>query len=267
MGELHLDLFWQPYLVGLLMALILPLLGVYLRLREEWLAALAYGQVGAAGALIALALGWPTALGGLGASLSSALFKWRMVPRWLDRGTVFVLLLLLGWGGSMLLTSNLPMAERLGHALFEGQLYFVDDLQLYLAAGVCAVVLLCLIPLGRILLLAHLYPGYFETRRQSIRSTSLWFDLVVAASLAMAVMTLGVMAAFAMVFVPPWVAFMRGRGWRQAHVLAVALNLIAYTLAFFMALYLDQAFGPVLVMTLVITGLAGINFFVEDTRL
>lgn len=267
MAELHLELFWQPYLVGLLMALVLPLLGIYLRLREEWLAALAYGQVGAAGALVALALGWHTALGGLGASLSGALFKWKMVPRWLDRGVVFVLLLLLGWGGSMLLTSNLPMAERLGHALFEGQLYFVDDLQLYLAAGICAAVLLCLIPLGRVLLLAHLYPGYFKSRKQNIRFMSLWFDIVVASSLAMAVMTLGVMAAFAMVFVPPWVAFMRSRGWRQAHVLAVALNLIAYTLAFLVALYLDQAFGPVLVMTLVIIGLAVIGFFVEDTRI
>ncbi|KAB2921217.1 MAG: ABC transporter, partial [Dechloromonas sp.] len=47
------ELFLVPFLTGLLLAVVLPLLGCYLRLRDEWLAALAYAHVTAAGALAA----------------------------------------------------------------------------------------------------------------------------------------------------------------------------------------------------------------------
>ena len=43
------DLFLLPFLTGLCLALILPALGCFLRLRDEWLAALAYAHVAAAG--------------------------------------------------------------------------------------------------------------------------------------------------------------------------------------------------------------------------
>ena len=48
------DLFLLPFLTGLGLALVLPVLGCFLRLRDEWLAALAYAHVAAAGALLAL---------------------------------------------------------------------------------------------------------------------------------------------------------------------------------------------------------------------
>ena len=46
------DLFLMPFLTGLGLALLLPVLGCFLRLRDEWLAALAYAHVAAAGALL-----------------------------------------------------------------------------------------------------------------------------------------------------------------------------------------------------------------------
>ncbi|MBP8195351.1 MAG: hypothetical protein KAX60_08300, partial [Azonexus sp.] len=62
------DLFLIPFLTGLGLAVLLPLLGCYLRLRDEWLAALAYSHVAAAGALLALIGGLPPALGGIAAA-------------------------------------------------------------------------------------------------------------------------------------------------------------------------------------------------------
>lgn len=250
MDDSFLSLFWQPYLAGLAMAILLPLLGLYLRLREEWLAALAYGQVGAAGALLALPLGVPGTLGGLAASLAVALTKGRL-DAWLKPGVVFPLLLLLGWGASLLLSANLPVVERLGHALFEGQLYFVGRDQLYLSLGLLVLGGAYLWRRGRFLLVQHLYPAS-ETIRGSFR---LHFDLLAAAGMAVAVMSLGVMGAFALAFVPPWVAFVQGQHWRQAAWWAVLLSVFGYTLAFAGALYLDQPLGPLLVVTLVALGL------------
>ena len=48
------EIFLIPFLTGLGFAILLPVLGCYLRLRDEWLAALAYAHVAAAGALLAL---------------------------------------------------------------------------------------------------------------------------------------------------------------------------------------------------------------------
>ena len=56
--------FAQPFLTGLAYAVLLPLVGAYLRLRDEWLAALAFAQTAAAGALLAMLAGLPLLLGG-----------------------------------------------------------------------------------------------------------------------------------------------------------------------------------------------------------
>jgi zinc transport system permease protein len=55
------------------------------------------------------------------------------------------------------------------------------------------------------------------------------------------------MGAFALVFIPPWVAFRAARSWRGALSLGTALGIALYLLAFAAALALDQRFGPVLV--------------------
>ena len=68
-------LFRVPFLTGLLLAGLLPLIGMYLRLRGEWLAALAFAQMASAGALLAMVLGWPMLAGGAIAALLASLAK------------------------------------------------------------------------------------------------------------------------------------------------------------------------------------------------
>ena len=61
-GLLLDPLFRIPFAAGLLLAPLLPLLGVLLRLRDEWLAALGLAHLAGAGALLGLAVGpphWP----------------------------------------------------------------------------------------------------------------------------------------------------------------------------------------------------------------
>jgi zinc transport system permease protein len=63
------------------------------------------------------------------------------------------------------------------------------------------------------------------------------------------------MGAFALVFIPPWLAFRRVRDWRRGLLVALAIGVAGYTGAFALALALDQPFGPVLALVLVIAGL------------
>lgn len=248
------ELFLLPFLTGLAFAVLLPVLGCYLRLRDEWLAALAYAHVAAAGALLALVAGLPPLAGGLGLAGMVGAGK-QVLARRLNAGAGYASLLLGGWAISVLLAANQPMAERLGHALFDGQLYFSDAKQLVTAVLALILSLVILARLSRHLLLAKVYPDLFRLRRLPGRLIHGGFDVLAALALALATMSLGVMGAFALVFVPPWLAFRRAGNWWSGLRWAVMIGLFAYLVAFALALLFDQPFGPVLALILVLLGI------------
>lgn len=250
MSQLFDSLFLGPFATGLCFAVVLPLLGAYLRLRDEWLAALAFAQAAAAGALLALLAGLPPAAGGVGsAALAAALKHGFERAQRLSRhapapGAFFALLLVFAWAVSVLLAANLPLAERMAHALFDGQLYFSDDTQLVLALACSLVALAALRLLSRRLLLGHFFPELL--RASGHAAPRLAFDLVVALTLALATMSVGVMAAFALIFVPPLLAARWAANWRTGLFVSLALGVASFTAAFALALILDQPFGPLL---------------------
>ncbi|PKO33927.1 MAG: ABC transporter [Betaproteobacteria bacterium HGW-Betaproteobacteria-7] len=249
------ELFLVPFLTGLLLAIVLPLLGCYLRLRDEWLAALAYAHVAAAGALTGLVVGLPPVAGGMLAAALAGAGK-RFAANRLAGGASYALLMLAGWSVAVLLAANQPLAERLAQALFDGQLYFADGRQLALVAGGTLLALCSLRALSGRLLLARLYPDLFRLRGLPLWPVQLGFDLLAAVLLALATMSLGVMATFALLFVSPWLAFRRGRSWRHGLLWAVLGAVLAYSGAFALALLIDQPFGPVLALLLVLLGVA-----------
>lgn len=248
------QLFFLPFVTGLAFALVLPVLGAYLRLRDEWLAALAYAHLAAAGALLGLTVAWPPVVAGLALAAGSGLAKQTLIRR-LGGGAAYALLLLAAWAGSILLAANLPTAERLGHALFDGQLYFADIRQAGLALASASVALWILHRLSNDLLLARIYPDLFRLRARPAALIHGGFDLLAAVVLAIATMSLGVMGAFVLVFVPPWLAFRRATSWRVGLVWSVGISVVAYLAAFAIALALDQPFGPVLALLLVCIGI------------
>jgi zinc/manganese transport system permease protein len=244
------ELFLLPFLTGLALAVVLPLVGCYLRLRDEWLAALAYAHVAAAGALVAVLTGLSPLLGGLMAAGAAGAGK-RVLSRRLSGGGAFPVLLLAGWAAGVLVTANHPVAERLGNALFDGQLYFAQGEQLTIAVAWGIVALLLLRRLSPHLLLSHVYPDFFRMRGVGAWPVQAGFDLLAALTLALATMSIGVMGAFALVFIPPWLAFQRARNWRAGLLRAVTLGVSGYVIAFGLALWLDQAFGPTLALVMV----------------
>ena len=246
--------FLTPFLTGLALAVLLPLLGCYLRLRDEWLAALAYSHVAAAGALLAAVVGLPPPLGGVAAAGLAGAGK-RLFAGRLSGGASYAVLLLGGWAVSVLLAANQPLAERLGHALFDGQLFFASTVELAMVSLAVPVALLLLWRLSRHLLLAHTYPDFFRIRGLRAWPTQTGFDLLAALALALATMNLGVMGAFALVFIPPWLAFRRAANWQRGLRWALSIGVVAYVAAFALALVLDQPFGPVLAILLVLLGL------------
>jgi len=244
-------LFRIPFATGLLFAAALPLLGMYLRLREEWLAALAFAQIAAAGALAAAIMGIPVLLGSIGVAGATAAAK-----SWLSRSgnNGYALVMLAAWSAAILILTNVPLAEQLGHALFDGQLYFAGFEHLLSTVIFSLIAFAALRWLSSKLLLERMFPDFFRASGQSARHYHFMFDLLVAAGIALATATIGVMAAFSLVFAPSMIAWQWGKNWKTALALSAAFGLGSYLVAFELALRLDQPFGPVLVLCLVVGG-------------
>ncbi len=240
------ELFGLPFLTGLALAVLLPIAGVWLRLREEWLAALAVAHIAAAGGVIALALALPTLPGALLAAVLGMLG--RHLPG--AGNSAYGWLILAGWAATLLIAANSPLGETLARQVIEGQLYFTGALELGAAAVLVALTLALRRRIDRNELATRLLPAPDPTERSRRRRMALAADVLLAAVLAAGTLSIGLMATFALVFLPAWAAFRRAPDWRRAGRQAVGIGVVGYLAAFALALALDQPFAPVLVATL-----------------
>lgn len=252
--ELVFDpLFRTPFLVGLVMSVVLPLLGNLLRLRDEWLAALGLAYLAGASGLIGLTFGLPVVLGAPLGALAGAVLK---AFGHFRGNTIYALMVTVGWSTTMLVAANSSVGSVFGHALVEGQLYFAGSVHLGAAVIVGVLTAIALPHLSPVLIRARLLPGHQLSRQKTTGRFHFLFDVLVACGMAIGAGTLGLMAAFALAFVPPWAAFGIAHNWRHCQWISVGIGVVTYVSAFGVALVFDQPFGPVLIAVLV--GIAGV---------
>ncbi|MBK1672728.1 ABC transporter [Ectothiorhodospira shaposhnikovii] len=248
MLELLLDpLFHLPFVTGLLLAPVAAMVGVYLRLRDEWLAALAYAQLAGAGGVVAVALHAPVMLGAVVAAGGLAVIKGLLTRPGNDHYVIFILV---GWGVALVASAFSAHGDMVGKSLMDGQLYFTGRPHLMAAVALIVAGVLCLPWLSGCLLMSRFYPDHFSANGLSARPHQITFDLLVVATVAITTTSFGVMAAFALLFVPAWIAWRLARGWVWVLWLAAGIAVAAYLLSFVLAVVLDQPFGPVLVLVL-----------------
>lgn len=248
--EILLDpLFRVPFVTGLLLATVLPLLGTLLMLREEWLAALGLAHLAAASALLGLAAGVPAVIGGTAGALAGGTAKAALRAR---GNAAYGFMILIGWASMLLVAANTAIGDSLGHALIDGQLYFATGVDLS-AALILAVLSAAALPwLSGKLLRARFFPRFEQANALPAWRWHLGLDLLAAAGMAVGTATLGLMGAFAVVFVPAWLAFRLAPSWRWTLILSALIGAGGYLIAFALALGLDQPFGPVFVAALLV---------------
>ncbi|MBE0596372.1 MAG: metal ABC transporter permease [Desulfuromonadales bacterium] len=242
-------LFHLPFLVGLVLAPLVATLGAYLRLREEWFASLAFAQVAAAGGVLSAMLYLPLIPAALATAALASIGKGVLQKAGNEN---YAILFLLGWSVALLGAANSPHGEMLGKAVMDGQIYFVGGQHLTAALLLLLATGLLLPWLSPRLLMAQLFPDHFSANHLAGWRYHLAFDLLVVAGIAVTTTAVGVMGSFALVFIPPWIAFRLAVGWRSVLLVTAALALGAYLFAFAAAIVLNQPFGPVLVCILVV---------------
>ena len=251
-------LFRIPFFTGLLLAIILPILGVLLRLRNEWLAALGLAHLAGASGLLGLSVGIPVVLGAPIGAVAGALLN--SFGRQ-NGNTLYALMILIGWSATLLIAANTTLGSAMGRALVEGQLFFAGYTHFISAFiyTICSIFILQW--MTPVLVSAHLFPGHAFSLHRSVGKWHLGFNLLVALGIALGTGTLGLMAAFALVFIPPWVAFRLAPRWQTCLIISSGLGLVSYVIAFAAALILDQPFGPTLVTALLIQAILAFMFW------
>jgi zinc transport system permease protein len=252
MDALFDSLFLMPFVNGLLLSVVLALLGPYSRMRGEWLASLGVAQAAGAGLLFGASLDGAATIGALAAAAVAAVAKTLLGRRSGNDG--YAVMLLVGWSAALLLAANTSRGEDLSHALLEGQLYFTGTSQLWGLAVLLVIVVVTMTVLSRRLLVGCLLPDRVVGDTRPAARFDMAFDVLVAISLALAATVVGVMAAFALVFIPAWVAFRVAGNWRSTLTWSLLLGTVAYVGSFALAIIFDQPYGPVLVAALLVVG-------------
>lgn len=256
------SLFTVPFFAGLVMALLLPLVGNVLRLRDEWLAALGFAHLATAGVLLGVALHAAPFIGALVGALCGAGGKQAVGGR---SNSAYGLMILAGWSCTLLIAANTVLGESLAHALIDGQLYFAGWRELGIGGVLLLVAIVALRWLTPRLIMARLIPELEVANQLPAWRWHLGFDVLVAATIAGGTATFGLMAGFALILVPPWIACLLAPSWRRAQWLAAGIGVVTYCLAFWWALVFDQPFGPVLGAVLV-AGCGAASVFGRGSR-
>lgn len=242
-------LFRDGFLAGLVLAPFAAVLGCWLRLRGEWLATLGYTHMAGAGGVIGAILHGPMLLSALLAATLAGMIKGLLGAGRVGNET-FGAMILLGWGLGLLAAANHPAADLAGRVFLDGQILFADRGHLLSALMIAAFGFAVLWRSSDVLLREHFQPGYSQANERRVWPSTLGFDALVVLVVAISSIALGVMASFALVMLPAWIAWGVVRGWRAVLWCSALLGLGAYLGAFVIALVLDQPFGPVLVMLL-----------------
>ncbi|PKM22609.1 MAG: ABC transporter [Gammaproteobacteria bacterium HGW-Gammaproteobacteria-14] len=250
MNLLFDPMFRVPFLTGLLLALSLPQLGLLLSLRREWLATLGIAHLAGAGGIIGGLLALPALPAALLAAVAGVTIR-SLQPR--ASNELYAMMILAGWSLGLITASLSQDAHGIGQLLVDGQLYFTTRLHLLVALPLTISLLVCAGFMMRGLLQQQLMP----TPDYAIRHRQLQWLLsaFLAIGVSLTAMTMGIMAAFALLFVPAWVASGIAASWQQARWLISGLALLCYLLAYTIALLADLPFGPVFVMTLALSGM------------
>ncbi len=254
-------MFRVPFLTGLALALALSLVGAWLRMRNEWLAALGLSQIAAAGAMAAVWLHGPALLGAFIAAAIAMLAR-TTLPR--IGNNHYALMILIGWSATLMIGSMMDHGNVAGETFLRGQLYFASTQHLVTALILLTVVAVTYRWLSPRLLTARFFPDYHQANRIPVWPYRTCFALIVITAVVIGTTTMGAFPAFAMLFVPSWVGFVIVDGWQRSVIASMLVGTAAYLIAFVVAMLLDQPFGPMLTIVLVLAGT--LRFFTARRR-
>ncbi len=242
------DFMLRAFIVGILLAVIIPCIGVVLVLRRQSMMgdALSHASlVGVAGGLI---LGVNPVIGAAVAtflaSLSIEVVRKR-VPAFAELSIAIILSAGISLAG--ILFSFIKNATGFNTFLF-GSIVAISDFELYFVVGVSVLVLLGFLTFYKELFYMALDERSARLAGVPIRTTSLFFTLLTALSVSVASRTVGALMVSSLMVVPVAAAIQVAKSYRQTTLYAILIAVVSMTVGLFLSFYNNLRPGATIVM-------------------
>jgi len=240
----------RAFVAGAVMAVVCPLIGVFLVPRRLSLIADTLAHVALAGVALGLLVGASPVLGALVVTVAGALGMERLRSRGALQGDAALAVFLSG--GFALAVVLISLARGFNADLFAilfGSILTVSPADVWLILALGAVVVTTILLSYRRLFAITLNEDLARTSGVPVTALNLLLTVLTALTTVVAMRMVGVLLVSAMIVIPTLTGFALGRSFRRATAVAIVMALASVGIGLTAAYYLSLAAGGAVVLT------------------
>jgi zinc transport system permease protein len=252
----------RAFAAGAVMAIVCPLIGVFLVPRRLSLIADTLAHVALAGVAIGLLMGASPIVGALIVTVVGALGMERLRSHGALQGDAALAVFLSG--GFALAVVLISLARGFNADLFAilfGSILTVSPADVWLISALGAMVVATILLSYRRLFVITLHEDLARTSGVPVTVLNLMLTLLTALTTVVAMRMVGVLLVSAMIVIPTLTGFSLGKSFRRATTVAIVVALAAVGIGLTAAYYLSLAAGGAVVLTalLIFAAVAGLR--------
>ena len=245
---LEYDFMRRAFAVGLLLAVIVPCIGVIVVFKRLSMIGDALSHTSLAGVAAGLILGINPILGAVAASIAAGLAIEairKRIPRFSEMAIAIIMSAGIGLAG--VLSGFVKSAANFNSFLF-GSIVAIDDFELLLVACISCAVILAFILLYKELFYIALDERAARLAGIPVRSINFIFTILTAVTVSVAARTVGALIVSSMMVVPVACAMQFGKSYKQTVIYSVCFAVFFTVTGLFVSYYLRLKPGGTIVL-------------------
>lgn len=249
------------FVVGLLLAVIIPMLGVVIVMRHLSMMGDSLSHVTLAGVAAGLLMGWNPVLGAVVAAIIGA-FSIEAIRRKIPKYSEVAIAIVTAGGVGLagVLSGFVKNAANFNSFLF-GSIVAISDFEFYSVIVVAIIILALFIVFWREFELMSFDEQLARLSGVPMSAMNFILTMMIAVAVAIAARAVGALIVSAIMVIPVVNAMQLSRGYRQTVLFSIMFAVIATIIALFMAFYLNLKPGGTIV--LVSIGVLLVTFLVK----
>ncbi|MCW2972491.1 MAG: transporter [Thermoleophilia bacterium] len=250
MGPLDLDFMRTAYIVGIVVGIVAPLVGLLLVERRMSLIGDGLGHLSFAGVGLGLVLGIEPVLSALVVTIVGAVvIEWLRSSRLAAGDRALALLFYSGLAGGVVLISSAGQFNASINSYLFGSILTIDDRDLALTIALAAVIAVIVLVLWRPLTGVAIDEEGAWVTGLPVRALNVLVAVLAAVTVAVSIRTVGVLLIGALMVLPVMAAGPLARSLRTTAALASVLGAIVAAVGLTVAYYNNLAPGGTIVLT------------------
>lgn len=245
---LEYDFMRRAFIVGILLAVIIPCIGIIVVLKRLSMIGDALSHTSLAGVAAGLIMGINPILGAVTACIAAALgieFIRKKIPKFSEMSIAIVMSAGIGLAG--VLSGHVKNAANFNSFLF-GSIVSISDFEMLLVAGISCIVMLAFIFLYKELFYIALDERAARLAGIPVGLINFIFTILTAVTVSVAARTVGALIVSSMMVVPVACAMQVGKSYRQTVIYGVIFA-VAFTVSgLFLSYYLKLKPGGTIVL-------------------